>query len=320
MTGYSRGLLSPLVHARRTAGDSARGAEDWSRTWVCVGFADQLARAGDILPATVGSHPLHIRRADDDTLTAALNARPFGSCRSVPVQCTGARKVRCPNASCAFSRDPDVLSPTTSDGARLLPQFVGTDPTRLLPVPLEQWGPLLFVRLSQAPGPTPHEALAEVAEAFVDLPGPPGQMRAHAILSLDAAVSWREGGRALAEAVAARSGEGPLVADASPRSTRAAGITRLVPAAGAPPDGFLAFVVAPHLVLLRVAGTVLAAVMRPVAPGSVSVLAAVLRPDGAADRDPTAGAVSWWQEALLGLGVNAGHQAPPTSLRERTER
>src|SRR4051812_90195 len=164
-----QGGLRPVVLSRRPPPPEA---EDWTGRWVCVGFADQLAQPGDVLPAGVGGHALHVRRAGDGTLAAAFNARPFGGCMSVPVQCTGARKIRCPHLACAFSEDPGVLGDGNDPDRTARRQFVGADPARLVPVPLARWGPLLFLHVATVPPPPPLEAVLAPCTPAGALPAP----------------------------------------------------------------------------------------------------------------------------------------------------
>jgi hypothetical protein len=301
-----RDTLRPVAYARRR-GAGAPAGEDWTSTWVCVGFAEQLSRPGDLLPATVSRHALHVRRADDGVLRAALNARPFGGCMSIPVQCSGARKIRCPNVACAFSEDPNLVSPHTDEGARVLPQFVGFNPARLVPVRLERWGSLLFVNLSRALVAPLHVSLSRLVAAM----GPDriDSLEAAAIFTQELALGWRAGGPVLAEALAAEAGAGPLraepVAAGAPAEAETIPFTRLVPARAPRGPEIACFVVAPHLVIVCLPGRVVAAVLRPVGPGACSLLGAVLRRRDANGDDGSSAIVRRWREVLGTLDARA---------------
>jgi hypothetical protein len=271
----THGAVRPVVLMRRRP---QAEAEDWTGRWVCVGFADQLRRAGDVLPATVTGHAVHVRRRTDGTLAAAFNARPFGGCMSVPVQCAGARKIRCPHRACAFSEDPPVLGNDNDPEGTARRQFVGADPDRLVPVPLSRWGPLLFVHIA----PTPAPALEAVLTPLRTGPrGPvPEDLRATAIAEQELALGWRTGARAAVTTLASRRGVSTL------EEQEAGGVSTLT--ASVEPGELYCFVVRPHLLLARMPGRVLAAVFRPIGPDRCSVLSAVLRPaidtdDGVAD-------------------------------------
>jgi nitrite reductase/ring-hydroxylating ferredoxin subunit len=153
-------LLESTPAGRHGSADTT----DWTGTWVCVGFADQLTEVGAVLPATVGHHAAHVRRTGEG-LTAAINARPFGGCMSIPVHCGSTRNVRCPHLACAFSEDGGVLDSTADPSGRARAEFVG-DGRRTVGLPLARWGPLLFLNVTlEEPPPLP------VAAA-----DPPGQV------------------------------------------------------------------------------------------------------------------------------------------------
>lgn len=143
---------------------SAEGT-DWTDTWVCVGLAEQLTEVGAVLPATIGHHGVHVRRTGNGLL-AAVNARPFGGCMSVPVHCGSTRNVRCPHLACAFSEDGGVLDSRSDPTGRARVEFVG-DGRRSVTLPLAQWGTLLFVNVTlRRPGPLPIAA-ANVPDTLV---------------------------------------------------------------------------------------------------------------------------------------------------------
>lgn len=278
--------LRPVAFSRRRP---QAEAEDWTGRWICVGFADQLAHAGDVLPATVSGHAVHVRRAGDGTLAAAFNARPFGGCMSVPVQCVGARKIRCPHLACGFSEDPGVLGDDNDPDRTARRQFVGADPTRLVPVPLARWGPLLFVHVATVHAPPLEAVLAPLRMG----PGAlaPEDLEATAIADQELPLGWRAGPRAVVATLATRCGLGTL------SEREVLGVSTLI----APTrEGQLScHLVWPHLLLARQPGRLLAALFRPVGPDRCSVLSAVLRPadsrtgGGAGHRDATS-----WREIL----------------------
>jgi hypothetical protein len=267
--GNAHATLRPVVLTRRRP---QAEAEDWTDRWVCVGFADQLTRAGDVLPATVTGHAVHVRRAADGTLAASFNARPFGGCMSIPVQCAGVRKIRCPHLACAFSEDPGVLGEHNDPDGTARRQFVGLAPARLVPVPLAQWGPLLFVHIGAAPEPALEAVLAPLRTG----PGGPvpSNLRATAIAERELALGWRTGARAAMTTLASQCGAATL------QEQEDDGVSTLTAPAGA--GHLTCYLVRPNLVLARLPGRVLAALFRPVGPDRCSVLSAVLRP--AADR------------------------------------
>lgn len=151
-------LLAPSPNSRHPSADT----RDWTDTWVCVGLAEQLDEVGAVLPATIGYHAVHVRRTTDG-LIAALNARPFGGCASIPVHCGSTRNVRCPHLACAFSADPGVLDGANDPDGTARREFVG-DGRRTVDVPLAQWSSLLFTIVTLGPA---------TAHPLAALPAPP---------------------------------------------------------------------------------------------------------------------------------------------------
>jgi len=143
-------LLTPTSTGHHPSAETT----DWTGTWVCLGLAEQLADVGAVLPATIGYHATHVRRTEDG-LVAAINARPFGGCVSVPVHCGSTQNVRCPQLACAFSEDGGVLDSRTDPSGASRAHFLG-DGRRTVRLPLAQWGPLLFVNVTMTePPPLP---------------------------------------------------------------------------------------------------------------------------------------------------------------------
>jgi hypothetical protein len=144
------------------------GLEDeriWTRDWVCVGVEQQIPAAGDVLPATVGHHGLHVQRRSDGGLRAAFNVVQYGSCWTIPAQCGHGHKTNCPYVSCAHSLDTDALR--AQDGAPTgeMRQFIGFNPLKLAEVPVRTAGPLIFLTLADPPPPLDEQlgALGRVA-------------------------------------------------------------------------------------------------------------------------------------------------------------
>lgn len=135
-------LLRPASGGRHPSADGS----DWTNTWVCVGFSEQLTEVGAVLPATIGYHAAHVVRTSGG-LRAAINARPFGGCMSVPVHCGSTQNVRCPHLACAFSAHGEVLDSSNDPGGHARAEFLG-DGRRVVEVPLTQWGSLLFVNIT----------------------------------------------------------------------------------------------------------------------------------------------------------------------------
>jgi len=67
---------SPMAGSPAPTGLRELALEDeriWTRVWACVGVEHQIPAPGDLLPATVGHHGLHVQRRPDGGLRAAFN-------------------------------------------------------------------------------------------------------------------------------------------------------------------------------------------------------------------------------------------------------
>ena len=137
-------LLAPSRSGRHPSADT----RDWTDTWVCVGVVEQLTEPGAVLPATIGYHAVHVRRSAEG-LVAAVNARPFGGCASIPVHCGSTRNVTCPHLACAFSADGGVLDGANDPEGAARAEFIG-DGRRTVTLPLARWSSLLFTNVTLA--------------------------------------------------------------------------------------------------------------------------------------------------------------------------
>jgi hypothetical protein len=128
-------------------------ARVWTRAWACVGVEQQIPAPGDLLPATVGHHGLHVQRRPDGGLRAAFNTLQYGSCWTIPAQCGHGHKTNCPYVSCAHSLDTDALRAQDGAPTPQMRQFIGFNPLKLADVPVQTAGPLIFVTLADPPPP-----------------------------------------------------------------------------------------------------------------------------------------------------------------------
>lgn len=130
----------------------------WTRSWVCVGPHTRIPAPGDLLPHTVGNHGVHLRRQDDYSLRGFFNFAQHGGCRFVPRQCQTGNKTRCSYTACGYSHDRDIIL-GTSEGLEpaLTYQYVGVNPSKLMPIGVATCGPLAFVNLDVQPEGLEHQ-------------------------------------------------------------------------------------------------------------------------------------------------------------------
>ena len=56
----------------------------WTRDWVCIGTAPEIANPLDLLPYTIGQHAVHVQRSADGGLIGRFNKAQHGGCRDHP--------------------------------------------------------------------------------------------------------------------------------------------------------------------------------------------------------------------------------------------
>jgi hypothetical protein len=172
----------------------------WTRVWACVGVEQQVPASGDLLPATVGHHGLHVQRRPDGGLRAAFNVLQQGSCWTIPAQCGHGHKTNCPYVSCAHSLDTDALAAQDGAPTREMRQFIGFNPLKLADVPVQTAGPLIFVTLADPP-PSLDDQLGSLGEA-VRLE-PIGRLRHVARFWAELDCNWKLASDALFQALGA---------------------------------------------------------------------------------------------------------------------
>jgi hypothetical protein len=172
----------------------------WTRVWAGVGVEHQIPASGDLLPATVGHHGLHVQRRPDGGLRAGFNVLQQGSCWTIPAQCGHGHKTNCPYVSCAHSLDIDALRAQDGAPTREMRQFIGFNPLKLADVPVQTAGPLIFVTLAD-PLPSLDDQLGSLGEA-VRLE-PIGRLRHIARFWAELDCNWKLASDALFEALGA---------------------------------------------------------------------------------------------------------------------
>ncbi len=145
---FGLGTTLPPLAYRSKAFAELEDEKIWTRAWVCMGHQDRIPDVGDILPFTIGSHGVHLRRRADLGLEGHFNFAQHGGCRFVPRQCQTGRKTTCSFTSCGHSRDRDVMH--AEPGGVETPEmymYLGNNPDKLIPVQIAALGTLAFANL-----------------------------------------------------------------------------------------------------------------------------------------------------------------------------
>ena len=125
----------------------------WTRDWVCIGTAPEIANPLDLLPYTIGQHAIHVQRSADGGLIGRFNKAQHGGCRAIPAQCRTGKKTKCSYTSCGYSRDREVIhGESLTEMTPQMGQYLGAVPERLLPVKIKTCGPLIFANIDPTLG------------------------------------------------------------------------------------------------------------------------------------------------------------------------
>jgi choline monooxygenase len=137
----------------------------FARSWVAAGCAAQLREPGDALVTDVAGRSIFIIRTRSGELRAFYNVcRHRGTRLLRPSETKVKRWIKCPYHSWAYSHEGACIgTPMFSDSdipAEQRAAFDMTDDTTfdkadygLLPVAVEEWGPVVFVNLAADPPP-----------------------------------------------------------------------------------------------------------------------------------------------------------------------
>jgi choline monooxygenase len=134
-------------------------------SWVAVGCSAQLREAGDVLVADVAGRSIFVVRKKDGRLRAFYNAcRHRGTQLLAAGECRVKRFIRCPYHSWAYDLDGRCIGTPMFTGSDIpadqqaafdmqdVAAFARAD-YGLLPVAVDEWGPLVFVNLEPDPPP-----------------------------------------------------------------------------------------------------------------------------------------------------------------------
>lgn len=188
----------------------------WSRSWVAVGVEEMISEPGEVLPATIGIHGVHILRGDDGSLDAGYNAFQQGSCWTIPVQCGNGAKVDCPYVSCGHSRDGGVLSPQNESHKRLIRQVVGARPAKRALLPFERVGSILFTAM---PGNGLEQLNNQFSQCFEIINDLEDQYSFQGHIRQEITTNWRYVGETLKDLITKNAGTGVKLVSAPPNLT-----------------------------------------------------------------------------------------------------
>ena len=212
-TQINLGMPIPVSNLPSFADEST---QLWSKAWVAVGVEEMITEPGEVIPATIGDHGIHVLRHSDGHIDAGYNAFQQGSCWTVPVQCGNGAKIDCPYVSCGHSRDGGVLTPTDVSHQRLIRQVVGARPDKRALLPFAKVGPILFAAMPMNQRQLLNEQFSNCFERIENIKN---KVSFQGHIRLEITTNWRYAGAALKKTIQARFGPRVDVVSGPPNLT-----------------------------------------------------------------------------------------------------
>jgi phenylpropionate dioxygenase-like ring-hydroxylating dioxygenase large terminal subunit len=161
-------------------------ARIFRHTWQFVGYSDQLPKGGSFFSARVGSTPLVMTRDLDGALHAFVNVCRHRGSELVQEASGRRRTLQCAYHAWTYNLDGALRA---APGAKDEPDFHPED-FALFSVPIETWGPLIFVNLDLAAAPL-GMTLGELPRLAAAAGAPLDTMRRRACHTYDIAANWK---------------------------------------------------------------------------------------------------------------------------------
>lgn len=152
----------------------------FGKSWVMVGFIEQVQKPGDVIVAEVAGQPVMVTRDKSGRLQAFYNVCRHRGAKLLPDDCTRVKayRFRCPYHSWAYDLEGNCIGTPLFEGSDI-PQdqqaIFDMSQTKkfdradygLFPVHVDSWGFLIFVNLD--PGAAPlTEQLGDLPERFAN--------------------------------------------------------------------------------------------------------------------------------------------------------
>ncbi len=130
---------------------NAERARIFRQSWQFAGFSEQLAERGSFFSARVGDTPLVLTRDQDGLIHAFINVCRHRGSELVLAESGRRQTLQCHYHAWTYNLNGSLRS---APGAKNEPDF-DPDHFPLISVPVELWGPLLFVNLGRQIEPLP---------------------------------------------------------------------------------------------------------------------------------------------------------------------
>lgn len=156
------------------------------RAWQYVGLTEQLARPGDFLTMRLGDVPVVVTRDDAGTLRAFANVCRHRGSELVLEERGNRATLQCHYHAWTYNLDGTLRA---APGMKDEPDFERCA-FSLVPLPLDAWGPFLFVNPDQHARPL-GELLGTLPELTAASGAPLGELRRRVRRTYDIAANWK---------------------------------------------------------------------------------------------------------------------------------
>jgi phenylpropionate dioxygenase-like ring-hydroxylating dioxygenase large terminal subunit len=136
---------------------TAERKQIFRRSWQFAGFVEQLAERGSFFSTRIGDAPLVLTRDQDGLIHAFINVCRHRGSELVQAESGHRQTLQCHYHAWTYNLDGSLRS---APGAKNEPDF-NPDLFPLISVPVDVWGPLLFVNLDHQAEPL-HTVLGEL--------------------------------------------------------------------------------------------------------------------------------------------------------------
>ncbi|HEU5342741.1 MAG TPA: aromatic ring-hydroxylating dioxygenase subunit alpha [Ktedonobacterales bacterium] len=156
-------------------------------SWQFAGYVEQLAERGDYFTTRVGDVPLVLTRDQADAIHAFVNVCRHRGSELAQVECGHGQTLQCQYHAWTYNLDGSLRA---APGAKDEPDFA-PEQFSLLAVPVELWGPLIFVNLARQDAPPLSSVLGELPRLATEAGAPLDRMRRLARHTYDVAANWK---------------------------------------------------------------------------------------------------------------------------------
>jgi len=162
-------------------------ARIFRRSWQFAGYAEQLAERGAYFTTRVGDTPLVLTRDQSGEIHAFVNICRHRGSELVLTECGRGQTLQCHYHAWTYNLDGSLrAAPGAKDEPDFAPEQYG-----LIAIPVELWGPLIFVHLARHDAPPLASVLGELPQLTAASGAQLDALHRRARHTCDVAANWK---------------------------------------------------------------------------------------------------------------------------------